>query len=345
MPDVAKPITAVEADALFAAFPLWRDAPALIVAVSGGPDSVALLWLLAQWRRALADGPYLIAVTIDHGLRPESALEARDVKRFATSLGIPHVTKRWTGTKPKTGLPAAARAARYDLLAQVGRRYNAQHILTAHTQDDQAETVLMRLVRGSGLIGLAAMTPETVRGDMVVVRPLLSVPKARLIATLNSATIDFADDPTNRDAAYTRPRLRALLPALASEGFDASSLSRLAMRMQRADAALDRMVRDAMATTALPNSEGFDAAAFAAQPAEIRLRLLIKAIDAVGCEGAAELGQVEVLLDAIDAAPQRSKSGVRLRQTLAGALITLTATRLVVAAAPPRRKPSPPKPA
>src|SRR5258708_27397557 len=111
----------------------WKAAPAIVLAVSGGPDSVALMWLAARWRRALVRGPRLIAVTVDHGLRPEAAREARDVKRLARSLDLPHRTVRWAGAKPKTGLPAAARAARYRLLAQAARRNGATPVLTAHT--------------------------------------------------------------------------------------------------------------------------------------------------------------------------------------------------------------------
>ncbi len=334
MLDRNTPITAAGARALFTR---WRDAPALVVAVSGGPDSMALLWLLARWRRALQDGPYLIAATVDHNLRPEAAKEAREVKRLAASLGIPHVTKRWTGAKPTTGLPAAARAVRYDLLAQVARKYKTPYVVTAHTQDDQAETVLMRLLRGSGLVGLKAMAAETARGELTIVRPLLMIPKARLIATLRRAKIDFADDPSNRDPTYTRPRLRALLPALASEGFDAANLSRLASRMQRADDALDQMTESAARAVTLPDAAGFDAALFAALPAEIRLRLLLRATAATGHDGYSDLGQMEALIAAIETAPLAAANGVRLRQTLAGALITLTKTRLIVTLAPPRR--------
>ena len=199
----------------------WKAAPAIVLAVSGGPDSVALMWLAARWRRALTRGPRLIAVTVDHGLRAEAAREARDVKRLAKSLDLPHRTLRWTGAKPKTGLPAAARAARYRLLAQAARKHGATHILTAHTRDDQAETLLMRMLRGSGIAGLAAMARESEREGVRLARPLLDISKSQLIATLNKAKIGFADDPTNRDIGFTRPRLRALMPALAEEGGDA----------------------------------------------------------------------------------------------------------------------------
>src|SRR5450432_768261 len=218
-------ISAQDAKRLFAD---WKAAPAIILAVSGGPDSIALMWLAARWRRTLVRGPRLIAVTVDHGLRPEAAREARDVKRLARTLDLPHRTMRWSGTKPKTGLPAAARAARYRLLAQAAKANGATHILTAHTRDDQAETLLMRMLRGSGIAGLAAMARQSEREGVWLARPLLDVPKSQLVATLNKAKIAFADDPTNRDTTFTRPRLRALLPLLAAEGGDARNLARLA---------------------------------------------------------------------------------------------------------------------
>src|SRR5207247_10274715 len=113
--DDNSPISAQEAKRLFAD---WRGAPAIVLAVSGGPDSIALMWLAARWRRALARGPRLIAVTVDHGLRPEAASEAREVKRLARSLDLPHRTLRRSGPKPRTGLPPADPAARYRRLAR-----------------------------------------------------------------------------------------------------------------------------------------------------------------------------------------------------------------------------------
>ena len=192
-----------------------------MLAVSGGPDSVALMWLAARWRRGADARPAARRGHRRSWLAPEAAREARDVKRLARALELPHRTLRWTGAKPKTGLPAAAREARYRLLAQAARASGATHILTAHTRDDQAETLLMRMLRGSGIAGLSAMARETERDGVSLARPLLEVPKSQLIATLKKARIGFADDPTNRDIAFTRPRLRALMPALAAEGGDA----------------------------------------------------------------------------------------------------------------------------
>src|SRR5262245_33818557 len=328
------PISAQHAKALFAD---WKAAPAIVLAVSGGPDSVALMWLAARWRRALARGPRLFAVTIDHGLRPEAAREARDVKRLAASLDLPHRTLRWRGTKPKTGLPAAARAARYQLLAKAARAGGATHILTAHTRDDQAETLLMRMLRGSGITGLAAMARETEREGVRLARPLLDIPKSRLVATLARAKIAFADDPTNRDVGFTRPRLRALMPALAEEGGDSRNLARLATRLARANAAIEVLADGAERYLALKDqrNSGFDAALFAAMPEEIRLRLLKRAIDRTGHEGPAELGKVETLLAALDRAVAEG-AGPR-KQTLAGAVISVASGRIRVEPAPPRR--------
>ncbi|UPK05069.1 tRNA lysidine(34) synthetase TilS [Bradyrhizobium sp. 170] len=340
MPDPDQsPISVPQAKALFAQ---WKAAPALVLAVSGGPDSLALMWLAARWRRALSRGPRLIAVTVDHGLRPEAAREARDVKRIARTLDLPHRTLRWTGTKPKTGLPAAARAARYRLLAKAAQASGATHILTAHTRDDQAETLLMRMLRGSGIAGLAAMARETEREGVWLARPLLDVPKSRLVATLGKAKIAFADDPTNRDMNFTRPRLRALMPALVEEGGDSRNLARLATRLARANAAIEVLADGAERYLALRDRDdasrfGFDAAAFAGLPEEIRLRLLKRAIDRAGHEGPAELGKVEALLAVLDRAIANGERQTRLKQTLAGAAISLTKGRIHVDSAPPRR--------
>jgi tRNA(Ile)-lysidine synthase len=362
--DDHSPISAQDAKRLFAP---WKAAPAIVLAVSGGPDSIALMWLAARWRRALARGPRLIAVTVDHGLRAEASREARDVKRLAHSLDLPHRTLRWSGAKPKTGLPAAAREARYLLLAQVARKHGASHILTAHTRDDQAETLLMRLLRGSGIAGLAAMARESERDGVILARPFLNVSKAQLVATLNRAKVGFADDPTNRDLTFTRPRLRSLMPVLAAEGGDARSLARLASRLARANAAVEVLVEGAERYLALRDQEAqqvgfranemfgsgnlasrsealdaqtFDAKAFAGLPEEIRLRLLLRAINRLGHEGPAELGKVEALLAALDRNLGERKPGGRpvLKQTLAGALVSLAGGRIRIGPAPVRRR-------
>jgi tRNA(Ile)-lysidine synthase len=342
MPDDTQPISVPDAKRLFADF---KSAPALVLAVSGGPDSVALMWLAARWRRALKRGPELVAVTVDHGLRAESAREARDVKQLAQQLHLPHRTLRWRGDKPSSGVPAAARQARYQLLAKAARSSGATHILTAHTRDDQAETVLMRMSRGSGIAGLSAMARQSQRDGMTLARPLLDVSKAQLLATLQKARIDFAQDPSNLDLHFTRPRLRGLMPALAAEGCDARNLARLANRMARANAALEVLVDGAArflsAHDAAATHSGFDAARFAALPEEVRLRLLLRTLDRVGHEGPAELGKVEALLAALDRAYAENfalKGQICLKQTLAGAIISLSHDRIRIVPAPKRSR-------
>jgi tRNA(Ile)-lysidine synthase len=330
-------LAAADAKRLFAD---WKHVSALVLAVSGGPDSTALLWLATRWRDSLKRAPRLVAITVDHGLRRESQSEARAVARLAKSLAVEHRTLRWRGPKPKAGLPAAAREARYRLLAGAAAKIGAAHILTAHTRDDQAETLMMRLARGSGLSGLAAMAREAPRGAVTIVRPLLDVPKAALVATLRKAGIGYADDPTNRDPAFTRTRFRELMPQLIAEGIDARNLARLAQRLARANAALESVVsvmEHSIGRTSTAGLIEIDARAFATLPDEIALRLLGRAVTAAGREGSAELAKLEVLLAALRVATRRRE---RIRQTLAGAVIALKPDLIVVDRAPPRRQPT-----
>jgi tRNA(Ile)-lysidine synthase len=336
--DDASPISATEANALFDGL---SSAPALVMAVSGGPDSTALMVLVARWRAALRRGPELIAVTVDHGLRPESAREARSVKRLASQLGVRHRTLRWTGAKPIAGLQEAARDVRYRLLAAAARGAGATHVLTGHTRDDQAETVLMRMARGSGLAGLGGMPRETRIEDVRLTRPLLAVPKARLIATLAAVGMSFVDDPTNRDPRFTRSRLRGLLPVLAEEGLDANRLALLARRLRRADETIELAVDlaiEALFDEAWPERGPIatDAERFLRLPAEVALRLLGRAIVQVGDEGPLQLAKLEMLYETLREAALHPGSA-RLRRTLAGALIALSGPKLAVERAPPRR--------
>jgi tRNA(Ile)-lysidine synthase len=335
------PISAAELKSIFSDLELL---PALVLAVSGGPDSTALMVLAARWRRSLKVKPRLIAVTVDHGLRAEAKREAAAVGRLARKLGLAHRTLRWTGRKPKTGLQQAARAARYRLLADAARKAKAAHILTAHTLDDQAETVLLRMCRGSGITGLAAMTrvsalPASGESALKLVRPLLAIPKARLVATLRAAKIPFADDPSNRDPRFTRARLRRLMPELAREGLDARRLALLATRLKRADEAIEAAVDRAEAELALapaaPGVVAFDATGYARLPAEVALRLIGRALARVGDEGPVELGKLETLKAALDLA--QNAGNARFRRSLAGAMVTLAGHQIAVERAPPRR--------
>jgi tRNA(Ile)-lysidine synthase len=343
-----------EADSLFADL---AAEPALVLAVSGGPDSTALLHLMARWR-GKRPAPHLMAVTVDHGLRPEAKREAAAVKRLSERLGVEHVTMRWTGEKPSTGIQEAARVARYGLLVKAARRAKARCVVTAHTLDDQAETVLFRMARGSGLAGICGIA-RSVRidtllagaaqplragegagqtGAVMLVRPLLDVPKARLIATLLEAGINYADDPSNVDPRFTRARLRKLMPALAEEGLTSQCLVRLARRVRRSEAAHEAIVD--WAVRRLGPGLGtrkvvVSSADWRSFPDEITLRILGRAIGEIGIEGPVEFGKLEALNEALCAA--LAGGAQRFRRTLAGAMVSLQQDCIVIDQAPARR--------
>ena len=252
---------------------LGPDFPAEIgVAVSGGGDSMVLLHLAAGWARVM--GIRLRPVTIDHGLRPESADEAALVAQECAVLGLGHDVLRWDGWDGRGNLMAAARQARLDLIGQW--RGECRHVLFAHTEDDQAETLLLRLARGSGVEGLAAMSHVREVGGWWQVRPLLDVSRADLRHHAATLRIPFVEDPTNDDPAFARTRMRHLIR---QEGLMAGTLAATAARMGRAAEALRR--RAAAVAVDLwrpdplsPGAIALDRDGFAAIEIETCLRIL-----------------------------------------------------------------------
>jgi tRNA(Ile)-lysidine synthase len=314
-------------------------APGLVLAVSGGPDSTALLHFAALVRDRIPARPLLVA-TVDHGLRPDSGAEAAAVARQAGSAGLAHAILTWRGAKPSAGLQEAARRERYRLLADFARERGASHILTAHTRDDQAETVLMRLSRGSGLSGLSGMRRETDRQGIRHVRPLLDLPKSLLLESCRARDWRFVVDPSNADERYARVRWRRLMPLLAEEGLTAGRLTRLAERAAQADEALDLKAGQALARGE-PHLEGeglsFKAAILADEPFEIALRVLEQALDQVG------LGRENSRLHRLEACMERLRqaiaAGEALSLTIAGALVRLERSgRVSIGLEPPRRR-------
>jgi tRNA(Ile)-lysidine synthase len=181
--------------------------PLIAVAVSGGPDSLALILLAERWARQRGGGAW--ALTVDHGLRPESAAEARTLAGWLAARTIPHEILVWAGDKPTSGIQEAARDARYRLLGEWCRAHGCLHLLTAHHREDQVETHLIRRRAGSGIDGLAGMSAVRELSGCRLVRPLLSVPQARLLAVLKEAGQPFLRDPSNLNPAFERARLRA----------------------------------------------------------------------------------------------------------------------------------------
>ena len=201
-----RPVTAAEFAALLDALGPFEARPRLAVAVSGGPDSSALALLTHGWARAREGA--VLALIVDHGLRPESTAEATAVARRLAAAGLTARILTWSGPKPSTGIQAAARDARYRLLESACRAEGIVHLLMAHQREDQAETVAMRAEAASGGVGLAGMAAIVEVVGLRRLRPLLGVPKARLIATLDAAAWAWVRDPSNLSPGFARGRLR-----------------------------------------------------------------------------------------------------------------------------------------
>ena len=233
----------------------FEPAPVLAVAVSGGADSMALALLAATW--AHRRGGAVHALTVDHGLRPEARGEAVKVARWLRRRGLRCHRLRWADPVTGTGVQAAARAARYRLLTDWCRRHGVPHLLTAHQRDDQAETVLMRLARHSGLDGLAGMPALTALHGVRLLRPLLAVPGGRLRAGLRRRRQPWLEDPSNADPRFARVRARATLRALDDDArgdgaLDSAAFLALARHAARARTArAERTAADAAAAVRL----------------------------------------------------------------------------------------------
>lgn len=268
------------------------------LAVSGGPDSTALMHLFARWR-AQEPAPDALVLTIDHGLRPEARDEAASVAEAARRLGFACAVLVWQGTKPATGIQDAARDARRRLLAEAAGAHSLDAILTAHTEDDQAETLLMRLARGSGLDGLTGIPEDGMHEGVRFLRPLLGVAKARLIATLEASGIAYIRDPSNADPRFERTRLRQATAVFAELGLTSGSLALSARRLARARQALE-VATDELALAAVElDAMGvarLDLDRLADRPEEMALRLVQRLVAAVGGDAApVSLAKLEAL--------------------------------------------------
>jgi tRNA(Ile)-lysidine synthase len=314
---MATPISQVEARAAFA---LLSRFPRLALAVSGGADSMALLHLIARWRAEDACKREVTVLTVDHGLRASSREEAEMVGRMAASLGLPHALLTWMREERHGGgLQERARQGRYDLMAAYCQVHDIEALATAHHLDDQAETFLMRLKRGSGLDGLAAIPGESAWSGVAVLRPLLDIPKERLAATLTDAGIAWVEDPSNRDQRFERAKMRACSDALAKLGLSAHALARSAQRLRRARAALDHAADAFLAEHGAVSEAGYCLIArnaLVAAPAEIALRVLARAVGAVGGrETPLRLAKLETLLASLVENPKAAHTlgGCRLQ--------------------------------
>lgn len=265
----------------------------LAVALSGGADSTALALLARHWRDAVP-GRRLLALTVDHGLRAESLEEAKQVAKQCKTFDIPHRIISWeqTSQEPLSNLHHQAREARYHLMGEVCVEENISYLLTGHHLDDQAETVLLRLFRGSGVDGLAAMAEkalypvELVGGKVELIRPLLSFPKEMLVEYLRYQKVEWIEDPSNHHPRFARTQIRALLESLGEErALTVNRLSDTAMRMARVKSYLETQTDAAMAGCVRWHEEGYaslNRVAFSTLHEEIGLRVLSHVLCTLG---------------------------------------------------------------
>lgn len=323
---VAEAPAAIDDPTLLRLFAPLEDADAIGLAVSGGADSLALALLARRWLRLGARKPRVVVLTVDHGLRPESAAEAAGVARLLRPLGFDCRVLGRVGPPPQADIEAAAREARYSLLIAAARAEGLTHIATAHHRDDQAETLLLRLGRGSGVYGLAGMARMSARDGIRLVRPLLDLSRAELAAIVRAEGLPAVDDPHNRDARFARARMRSLMPALAEEGMTAERLAATAGRLRRAAAALDQYVDRLLGSAATVDRLGavrLGLAAWRGEPEEVRLRALARILRAAG--GAEHVPRLESLVS-LETGLRAGEAGAR---TLGGVVVSPGAEDIV----------------
>ncbi len=336
MPDQA--LTPAEFAGCMAPLGPFEDSRHLALACSGGADSLALALLGHVW--AGARGGRITALIVDHAMRAGSAAEARLVKSWLDARGIEARILTHEGPPPGADRQAAARRIRYALLGQWCREAGVLHLLLGHHQQDQAETLLLRLARGSGVDGLAAMAPVVETPSYRLLRPLLEVPRGRLEALLADRGQDFVRDPSNDDPAYARVRFRRMLPALAAEGMTPARLAATARRMARARVALEESATGLLGFAATIHPEGYawiDTQSLCAAPEEVGLRALARVVT---CIGGGEYGPRLERLERLHAwladgdAPGRGRTlaGCRVLRRAAGVLICREAGATAAAA-------------
>jgi tRNA(Ile)-lysidine synthase len=334
-PAIGAAISAARIQALFA--PL-AQAKGVLLAVSGGPDSTALLIMAARWAAEGGRPPVSVA-TIDHAMREGSRGEAEAVAALSRRLGFAHHLIEWRGDKPRSRIQERAREARYGLLAACARAIGADFLVTAHHADDQVETVLFRLLRGSGIGGLRGMQSLVAQDGLTLARPLLSLRKAELVAYCEASGEVFATDPSNADPRFARTQLRALGGLLAAEGLGVGEIARLARRaarMEEAVAAQAKAAAERLGWTQAAQTRDGDA--LLNEPLEIAQRLLAEEIARVGGR---EPRQIR--LDAIEtltlALRDARAGGEPLNANVGGANVRLSAKGVLsVAPEAPRRK-------
>jgi tRNA(Ile)-lysidine synthase len=319
----------------------------MALAVSGGGDSVALMELFADWRRE-KHGVAPIVLIVDHALRDGSKDEAAKVRSWARAKGFDAHILSWKGRKPVSGIEGKAREARYALMGEWCVAHNLPSLFVAHTLEDQAETFLLRLGRGSGVDGLSGMKPRAAfpiagYGSVAVVRPLLEIGRAELRAFLKARAISWLEDPMNEDSRFARARLRKALPTLEAAGVSARRIAEAARHLSRAREALEAATKGFLAAHVRVEEADFallDAAALTRTDRETGLRALSAVLMAVsGRTYRPRFERLENLFDSVirgTFAAARTLCGCRIGRAPKGRAVFGPATLLIVRESPRR---------
>ena len=307
------------------------DARHVALAVSGGSDSMAMLRLAEDWSRRRGGVPRLSVLTVDHGLRPDSAREAAKVAQWSRALGVNHEVLAWTGEKPSAGIQAKARHARYDLMSGWCRAHDAAWLLTAHTLEDQAETVLMRLARTTSIDSLAGIPRLGQWQGIGLFRPLLSTSRQALRGLLGEWGQNWIDDPSNDDERFERVRIRKAMPVLGELGITAEGLAGFARRAADAVQGLTGAAEDWVKAHVATHEAGYctlPLASFGSRSAELKMRILGLIVRRYGSGTMPEPHELELL------AAWTAAGGSR--RTLGGAIIVRRKASLLVGREPGR---------
>ena len=247
----------------------------IAIAVSGGVDSMVLM-NLAKESDFLNDKNVFILV-VDHDLRAESKQEAKFVKNEAKKIGFPTRILKWKGSKPNKRIQEEARNKRYSLLINFCRENNINNLYLAHHLDDQIETFLFRMFRGSGLQGLTSFSSSYERNGLTLIRPLIDTPKSELISYARRKKINWVEDPSNENQKYDRVKLRKVLPLIYKEGFDKKVFLKSVKKLRLANQALDQITKEFVLQYVIINkniSVFIKKELFLTAPEDVQLRVL-----------------------------------------------------------------------
>ncbi len=251
----------------------------IAVGVSGGADSLALVLMLKE------KGFSPVAISVDHGLRKQAQKEVLYVAKIMQKYGIEHHILEWKGKKPKTAIEEKAREARYKLMTEFCHTHQIKDLYLGHHKGDQAETFFMRLIRGSGVDGLASMQKQSTRDGINIIRPLLTTDKKDLEAYLKAKKIKWVNDKMNFDDSFLRVKLRKLLPKLEKQiGLSADRIILCANNMQRAKDYFQKEVANFFANNVVAKDGSLiiNKEAFLSLHEEMALRVLAHALSEVG---------------------------------------------------------------